>query len=33
LGDSLKLPPMYESARDEIERVLPPIQLRHAAAS
>ena len=33
LGDSLKLPPMYESARDEIERVLPPIQLRHATAS
>lgn len=33
LGDSLKLPLMYESARDEIERVLPPIQLRHATAS
>ena len=33
LGESLKLPPMYESARDEIERVLPPIQLRHVTAS
>ena len=33
LGDSLKLPPMYESARDEIERVLPPIQLRYTTAS
>jgi len=33
LGESLKLPPMYESARSEIERVLPPIQLRHATAS
>jgi glyoxalase family protein len=33
LGESLKLPPMYESARSEIERVLPAIQLRHAAAS
>ena len=33
LGESLKLPPMYESARSEIERVLPAIQLQHAAAS
>ena len=32
LGESLKLPPMYESARSEIERVLPAIQLQHAAA-
>jgi glyoxalase family protein len=33
LGESLKLPPMYESARAEIERVLPAIQLQHVAAS
>jgi len=33
LGESLKLPPIYESARSEIERVLPAIQLQHAAAS
>jgi glyoxalase family protein len=33
LGESLRLPPMYESARSEIERVLPAIQLQHAAAS
>ena len=33
LGDSLKLPPIYESARSEIERSLPTIQLHHAAAS
>jgi glyoxalase family protein len=33
LGESLKLPPMYESARSEIERVLPAIHLQHAAAS
>jgi glyoxalase family protein len=33
LGGSLKLPPMYESARSEIERVLPAIQLEHVAAS
>jgi len=33
LGESLKLPPMYEPARSEIERVLPAIQLQHAAAS
>ncbi|PYL02562.1 MAG: hypothetical protein DME32_06170, partial [Verrucomicrobia bacterium] len=33
LGESLKLPPMYESERAEIERLLPIIQLHHAAAS
>ena len=33
LGESLKLPPMYESARSEIERVLPVIQLQHHAAA
>jgi len=33
LGESLKLPPMYESARSEIERVLPTIQLQHHAAA
>jgi glyoxalase family protein len=33
LGESLKLPPMYESARSEIERVLPAIQLQHHAAA
>jgi glyoxalase family protein len=33
LGESLKLPPMYESARSEIERVLPAIQLQHTTAS
>jgi glyoxalase family protein len=33
LGESLKLPPMYESSRSEIERVLPAIQLQHASAS
>ena len=33
LGESLKLPPIYESARSEIERALPAIQLQHAAAS
>ncbi len=33
LGESLKLPPMYESARDEIEGLLPIIELHHAAAS
>jgi glyoxalase family protein len=33
LGESLKLPAMYESARAEIERLLPIIQLHHAAAS
>jgi glyoxalase family protein len=33
LGESLKLPPMDESARAEIEPLLPIIQLHHAAAS
>jgi glyoxalase family protein len=33
LGETLKLPPVYESKRDEIERVLPPIHLHHSAAS
>lgn len=33
LGESLKLPPMYESARSEIEGVLPAIQLQHHAAA
>src|ERR1051326_3325025 len=33
LGETLKLPPMYESARAKIERVLPPIQLHHLATS
>ena len=33
LGETLKLPPIYESKRNEIERVLPTIHLRHAAAS
>jgi glyoxalase family protein len=33
LGESLKLPAMYESARAEIERLLPIIQLHHAAPS
>ena len=33
LGESLKLPPMYESARSEIECVLPAIQLQHHAAA
>jgi len=33
LGETLKLPPIYESKRDEIERVLPTIHLRHSAAS
>jgi glyoxalase family protein len=27
LGTHLKLPPMYESSREEIERVLPPLRL------
>jgi glyoxalase family protein len=31
LGETLKLPPMYESSRAEIERVLPPIELHSAA--
>src|SRR5205823_12839748 len=33
LGEALKLPPIYQSKRDEIERVLPTIHLRHSAAS
>jgi glyoxalase family protein len=33
LGEALKLPPIYESKRNEIERVLPTIHLRHSAAS
>jgi glyoxalase family protein len=33
LGESLKLPPMYESARSAIEGLLPIIELHHAAAS
>ena len=33
LGETLKLPPIYQSKRDEIERVLPTIHLRHSAAS
>jgi glyoxalase family protein len=33
LGESLKLPPIYESARSEIERVLPAIQLQHTTAA
>jgi glyoxalase family protein len=32
LGTHLKLPPMYEASRAEIERVLPPLRLPHAAA-
>jgi glyoxalase family protein len=31
LGTHLKLPPMYESSRAEIERALPPLRLPHAA--
>lgn len=33
LGETLKLPPIYESKRNEIERVLPTIHLRHWTAS
>jgi glyoxalase family protein len=33
LGESLKLPPMYEPARAEIERILPKIHLHRAATS
>jgi glyoxalase family protein len=33
LGETLKLPPIYEAKRNEIERVLPRIQLHHSAAS
>jgi catechol 2,3-dioxygenase-like lactoylglutathione lyase family enzyme len=32
LGTHLKLPPMYEASRSEIERVLPPLRLPHLAA-
>jgi glyoxalase family protein len=32
LGTHLKLPPVYEASRAEIERVLPPLRLPHAAA-
>ena len=33
LGETLKLPPIYESNREEIERVLPAIHLHHSVAS
>ena len=33
LGETLKLPPIYEEKRAEIERVLPPIDLHRSAAS
>ena len=33
LGETLKLPPIYESNRKEIERVLPAIHLHHSVAS
>jgi glyoxalase family protein len=33
LGETLKLPPVYEERRPEIERVLPTIHLHHPAAS
>jgi glyoxalase family protein len=33
LGETLKLPPIYESKRNEIERVLPTIVLRQSTAS
>jgi glyoxalase family protein len=33
LGETLKLPPIYESKRNEIERVLPTIHLHHSTAS
>jgi glyoxalase family protein len=32
LGTHLKLPPMYEASRAEIERMLPPLRLPHAPA-
>jgi glyoxalase family protein len=32
LGTHLKLPPMYEAGRSEIERALPPLRLPQAAA-
>jgi glyoxalase family protein len=33
LGETLRLPPIYEPKRKEIERVLPTIHLRHSAPS
>ena len=33
LGETLKLPPVYEPKRNEIERVLPTIHLHYSAAS
>jgi len=33
LGESLVLPPWYEAARAEIERVLPPLKIRYSNAS
>jgi glyoxalase family protein len=33
LGETLKLPPIYEPNRDEIEHVLPTIHLHRSAAS
>ena len=33
LGTSLKLPPMYQPNRAEIERLLPPLRLPHAPAA
>ena len=33
LGESLKLPPTYEPARAQIERLLPVIELHHASSS
>jgi glyoxalase family protein len=33
LGETLRLPPIYEPKRDEIERVLPTIHLHHSATS
>jgi hypothetical protein len=32
LGTSLKLPPMYETMRDELARSLPPVRLPQVAA-
>jgi glyoxalase family protein len=32
LGEALKLPPIHESNRTEIERVLPVIHLHHSTA-
>ncbi len=31
LGSRLKLPPMYEASRSQIEKTLPPLRLPHAA--